>query len=241
MNLLEIKTQRVNIEGVQRYATPLLRKTGAPKLNSSPHSVMAHLRATEKWLKKDLQKAALYSSEIGELIQAGSDSCLRTDRSFGSAGETYTVKIQPDVYEWQRGWDDPDIPAVLRHDWEAWENELQHLSRVSIPCCYSPFSVEGADPEYDLHIFCDASKRAYGAVAYLTVPVRDIIHTSFVMARSRVAPKRQQSMPCMELCAAVAGAQLAKLVETELTLTIQQTTLWSDSTIVLEWLQSDSC
>ena len=70
MNLLETKTQRVNIEGVQRYTTPLLRKTGAPKLNGSPHSVMAHLRATEKRLKKDPEKAALYSSEIGKLIQA---------------------------------------------------------------------------------------------------------------------------------------------------------------------------
>ena len=76
-------------------------------------------------------------------------------------------------------------------DWEAWEKELQHLSRISIPRCYSPVSVEGADPEYDLHIFCDTSERAYGAVAYLTVPVGDVIHTSFVMARSRVAPKRQ--------------------------------------------------
>lgn len=61
------------------------------------------------------------------------------------------------------------------------------------------------------------------------------------MARSRVAPKRQQSIPRLELCAALTGAQLFKLIETEMTLPIRQTVLWSDSTTVLEWLQSDSC
>ncbi|KAJ8357474.1 hypothetical protein SKAU_G00202680 [Synaphobranchus kaupii] len=71
MNILETKTWRVNVEGSQRYATPLLRKTGAPKLNSFTHSVIAHLRATEKRLKKDPEKAAIYSAEIGKLLQAG--------------------------------------------------------------------------------------------------------------------------------------------------------------------------
>lgn len=71
MSLLEAKTHRVNIEGVQCYATPLLRKTGAPKHNSSTHSVIAHLRATEKRLRKDSEKAAVYSTEIDKLIKAG--------------------------------------------------------------------------------------------------------------------------------------------------------------------------
>lgn len=136
----------------------------------------------------------------------------------------------------QRGWDDPDLPPVLRQAWEAWEDELKHLSSVSIPRCYSPSSVEGTDTLYDLHVFCDASERAYGAVAYLTVQAGDTIHTSFVMARSRVAPKRQQSIPRLELCAALAGAQLAKLIEKEMTLPLRRTILWSDSTTVLEWL-----
>lgn len=63
MNLLETKTQRVNIEGVQRYATPLLTRRGAPKLNSTTHSVIAQLRATEKRLKEDPEKADIYSEE----------------------------------------------------------------------------------------------------------------------------------------------------------------------------------
>ncbi|RXN08362.1 forkhead box K2-like protein [Labeo rohita] len=39
------------------------------------------------------------------------------------------------------------------------------------------------------------------------------ITTTFVKARSQAAARRQQSMPCLELCTAVAGAQLVKLLK----------------------------
>ncbi|KAI4898689.1 hypothetical protein NFI96_003936 [Prochilodus magdalenae] len=135
------------------------------------------------------------------------------------------------------------VPFTTRakEAWESWESELQQLSAVSLPRCYSADAAEEEGLEYDLHVFCDASEKAYGAVAYLTVHSGKTIHTSFVMVRSRVAPKRQQSIPRLELCAALAGAQLAKLVQTEVTLAICQTVLWTDSMTVLEWLQSDSC
>lgn len=45
----------------------------------------------------------------------------------------------------------------------------------------------------------------------------------------------------MELCAALTGAQVARLLRTELNLSIQQVVLWTDSTAVLTWLKSDSC
>lgn len=61
------------------------------------------------------------------------------------------------------------------------------------------------------------------------------------MARSRVAPKKQLTIPCLELSAALTGAQLAHLLKTELTIPIDQTVLWSDSTVVLTWLQSELC
>lgn len=71
INLLEARTQRLEVEGVHRYAAPLSRKLGAPKLNSSTHAVMAHLRATEKRLKKEPERAAIYSAEIHKLVKAG--------------------------------------------------------------------------------------------------------------------------------------------------------------------------
>ena len=50
-----------------------------------------------------------------------------------------------------------------------------------------------------------------------------------------------KSMPRLELCGALAGAQLAQLLQRELTLNLQHLTLWTDSTTVLERLQSESC
>lgn len=56
-----------------------------------------------------------------------------------------------------------------------------------------------------------------------------------------MAPKKQQTIPRLELCAALTGAQLASDLTTELTLPIRHVILWTDSTSVLTWLLSDSC
>lgn len=48
------------------------------------------------------------------------------------------------------------------------------------------------------------------------------------------------SSPCLEFCAALTGAQLARVLHNELTLKIRQTVMWSDSTTVLTWIQSES-
>ncbi|XP_046556736.1 uncharacterized protein LOC124265959 [Haliotis rubra] len=93
-----------------------------------------------------------------------------------------------------------------------------------------------------LHIFCDASEKVYGAVAYLRTEDEDGESSiAFMSARSRVAPKKCLSIPRLELSAALLGAQLSETLTSELTLPITSVTLWSDSTTVLSWLKSDSC
>jgi len=141
----------------------------------------------------------------------------------------------------KRGWDDC-IENEMLNKWQEWTNELQYLPLVNIPRCYFPICPEPDNDKIELHIFCDASERAYGSVAYLRLQNKEGgIHTSFVMARSRVAPKKQLSMPRLELCGALTGAQLAKLLSTEITLPIHNTVLWTDSTTVLTWIKSESC
>jgi len=91
-------------------------------------------------------------------------------------------------------------------------------------------------------MFSDASEQAYGAVSYMRVVEEDgRTHVSFVMARSKVAPKRMHSIPRLELCGALIGAQLLRLLENELSLQIDKTVMWTDSTTVLAWLRSQSC
>lgn len=141
-----------------------------------------------------------------------------------------------------REWDDPDLPEDALMLWTEWERELEHLSQISLPRCYVSIQMDSVVCTRTIHVFCDASERAYGSVAYLhTEDQHGRVEVSFLTARSRVAPKKQQSMPRLELCAALTGAQLAALLQKELTLPLQDVVLWTDSTTVLTWIQSESC
>ena len=55
----------------------------------------------------------------------------------------------------KREWDDPNLPPDLHAAWNTWECELQHLSLITIPRCYSSVP-NNAHQKYDLHVFCDA-------------------------------------------------------------------------------------
>ena len=57
VRLLEEKIVRVTVDGVQRYATPLLWKADTPCLNSSMEAVLGHLCGTEKRLSQDTIRA----------------------------------------------------------------------------------------------------------------------------------------------------------------------------------------
>ncbi|XP_073718037.1 uncharacterized protein [Misgurnus anguillicaudatus] len=146
------------------------------------------------------------------------------------------------LWDKRRDWDDPRLPEDLLNSWNHWESELEDLQDIKLPRCYCSKELDCPTSMRQLHIFCDASEKAYGSVAYLrTENPQGKVDVAFVTARSRVAPKKQQSIPRLELCAALTGAQLAKVLKTELTLPLHSITLWSDSTTVLTWLLSDSC
>ncbi|CAI5660547.1 uncharacterized protein LOC106097744 [Oreochromis niloticus] len=146
------------------------------------------------------------------------------------------------LWDQQRGWDDPQLPPELLQQWETWEEELPFLAQILLPRPYLPKHITESVSEREIHIFCDASEQAYGAVAYMrTVTGDGRSHLAFLMARSRVAPKRILSIPRLELCGALSGAHLSRLLRNELTLDIKRIVLWSDSTTVLTWLRSESC
>jgi len=84
-----------------------------------------------------------------------------------------------------------------------------------------------------LHVFADASIKAYGAVVFLLRSDQ----TTLVMAKGRVAPLKQVTLPRLELMAAVIASRLTRFVTDSLRLDVP-THLWTDSQIVLFWLQS---
>ena len=133
---------------------------------------------------------------------------------------------------WRSGidWDD-ELLAGLLSIWMSWCASLVSLSSLHIPCCIrrlkKPLDVQ-------LHLFCDASEKAYGACAYLRA---DYVESLLLMAKARVAPLRQQSIPRLELMLAVLAAQLSSFVKKAAGLSCQ-VLFWSYSQTVLQWIYS---
>ena len=132
---------------------------------------------------------------------------------------------------WKKGysWDEV-LPTNVTNEWKDVKNDIVNVTKeLQIPRYY--FEKESQDGGCKtLHVFVDASQKAYGASVYISKG--DIC--SFVIAKNRVAPLKEITLPKLELMAAVIGARIAK--ELIPNLEIDRAVFWSDSQIVLHWL-----
>ena len=134
---------------------------------------------------------------------------------------------------------------------EEFSNELQQrvakatetilsLQTISIPRCLHPagFVVK----EASLHHFSDASETGHGYCSYIRLQdPESTIHCSFVHGRSRVNPLKQSiTMPRLELMAAALSSKLGSKLSTELEIPIQYEIYWTDSKVVLGYLNNES-
>ena len=130
-------------------------------------------------------------------------------------------------------WDEPlDQPTTSK--WNYIADDLQKAVKTTIPRCYFDHNRNDNNRLPQLHVFADASTKAYGAVVY----IQQGNHISFVIAKSRVAPIKQLTLPKLELMAALVATRLAKFVITSFNGHFDDmlVNLWSDSQIVLHWL-----
>ena len=137
------------------------------------------------------------------------------------------------LWEQKLGWNDivPE-PYLTRH--REWRTQLPVLSDIHITRCYS---ADEATLTLELHGFSDASEAAYAAVVYLRATFSVHPPTShLVMAKTKVAPVKTISMPRLELCGASLVTKLLTSVRTALDIPLEQIHTWSDSSIVLAWL-----
>ena len=77
--------------------------------------------------------------------------------------------------------------------------------------------------DIQLHIFCDASKSAYGAKAYLRFAFKyGTTHCCFVIGKSRLAQIKTLTMRRLELSDAVIGVKLYNIISREIHLPIEK-------------------
>ena len=131
------------------------------------------------------------------------------------------------------GWDDA-LGHEEREAWAAWVAGLSEVARCRVPRGLRSGAAGG---RAQLHVFCDASSKAFAAAVYLlSVAPRGPKDTRLILARARVAPLRPMTIPRLELQAALLGARLLRIVSTELEFAVERRVLWSDSQTVLRWL-----
>ena len=148
---------------------------------------------------------------------------------------TIKVKIlMQQLWEDKVDWDDP-VPSRIQDSWIQWRSELPLLSQKCIPRCY--FNKKSQPRSMEIHGFADASEVAYAAVVYLRITDEsDNAQTSLVISKTKVAPIKRLTIPRLELCGAQLVAQLIHRVRQVLAIPLSHVYAWTDSTVVLNWL-----
>jgi len=129
------------------------------------------------------------------------------------------------------------LPTYLQQEWNQLHQTIPNLSQIKINrkvICTNATNIQ-------IHGFCDSSERAYGACLYIR-STNDKKKTSceLLCATSKVAPLKQLTIPRLELCAATLLSKLYKKVTHALNMPINESYLWTDSSIVLIWIQGPS-
>ena len=143
------------------------------------------------------------------------------------------------LFKNKTGWDE-ELRCEMRVLYDALVNELTQLSGVSVPRCY--FSRSSKAREHQLHGFSVASEKAYATVVYLPTKYDDEhIDVNLVASKTRVAPIKQQTIPCLEILGATILAHLVESISSSLMpiLGKLEKFYWVDSSAVLCWVKNN--
>ena len=123
----------------------------------------------------------------------------------------------------------------IHSEWAGYYAQLPLLNNITFP------RRTIIDQAVDIQIrgFCDANEKAYGACIYLrTTDACGRVQIELLLAKSRVAPLKQQSIPGIKLCGALLLTSLVDTVQKALRFNTERPIFWTDSTIVLHWLNT---
>ncbi|KAK2578491.1 hypothetical protein KPH14_002052 [Odynerus spinipes] len=153
----------------------------------------------------------------------------------GPATITAKILLQR-LWQLQIAWDE-SLPQDIHTQWEEFRSELEVLNEIAIP----RHVLQTHTVRTELHGFCDASEKAYGACIYLRSTNNDgHILVRLLCAKSRVCPLKKITLPRLELCGALLLAHLCSKAKAALNMHVSEEYYWCDSTIVLAWIKAPS-
>ncbi|XP_006816667.1 uncharacterized protein LOC102806440, partial [Saccoglossus kowalevskii] len=100
-------------------------------------------------------------------------------------------------------WDEP-LTSELHGEWVKLCQELQTVTHTQIPRRYFNSTMSGGT--FELHVFTDASVKAYGAVVYLRNTISR--ESALTISKSRVTPVKPLTIPRTELMGTLLDARL---------------------------------
>ncbi|XP_077966576.1 uncharacterized protein LOC144420798 [Styela clava] len=112
--------------------------------------------------------------------------------------------LHQEIIEKGLGWDEVITEDNVK-EWDTWFNQLTELEYISIPRCFKPQEV---------------------------VDENNQIHCSFLCGKAKVTPPRAESIPRLELVAAVLAVKADKWLRLKLGYSDCESVFWTDSSAV---------
>ncbi|XP_064469707.1 uncharacterized protein LOC135384434 [Ornithodoros turicata] len=191
---------------------------GQDKLQVALKSLFTFLLETADTKRYVLQASSRIFDPLGIL----SPFTVRVKRLF--------QKLWINGVEWDAG-----LPNGVLQDWKSWCKELPTLRLVSVSR-YVGIRTTDSRRHLRLYTFSYASIHAYGVAVY--VKVEDEL-SQLLVAKVRVATLKELTLPRLELMGALVAARLVSYVRTALFDCSVDCHFWTDSSIVLCWIQNE--
>jgi len=238
---------------LDKMSSPLVTTAGGVTENQKSNNIFSLFESSLKILGSVWEREEDVFTFENSALEDYCDSlrhrtCLRTVLSISARVYDVLGLISPvtivarilmqSIWQKKLHWDQ-ELPTEMKRRFWEWADELKHVTSVKVPRHF--FKGSHRPCRSQLHVYCDASTKAYGAVAYLrTENEVGEVTVALVGSKTRVAPLKDHSVARLELMGAVLAVKLAKstleALEGEIEL---ETFYWTDSMVALYWIYGE--